>query len=240
MNARTLSEPDWSVYRSSSFPHSASRVFLPHAFEQYCIMRWGLIGDDIADAFEAGAARPGDRECLMMGIELLGGLFVHGVYQTWARPIGGGVPEEITADRWELDDFTARFATGMINVRRPFDLEAEPTHAIFVDRSAMDEWLEACCTDLPGYSELVRARSIEAETSAALLDHGLRVVAEPVAVRDGFLRMPEIVTLTGLAKSTIYARIKRGEFPVGVDLGGRVTGWHAHKVDKWMAGRGRR
>jgi len=51
------------------------------------------------------------------------------------------------------------------------------------------------------------------------------------------LRLPAILTSTGLSRSTIYLRIAQGVFPHPVSLGGRAVGWPAHEVGALNAAR---
>ncbi|MDN0082056.1 AlpA family transcriptional regulator [Crenobacter sp. SG2305] len=50
-----------------------------------------------------------------------------------------------------------------------------------------------------------------------------------------FLRLPAVMALTGLARSTIYLHIKNGTFPAPVKLGGNSVAWLASEVGAWMA-----
>ncbi len=52
-----------------------------------------------------------------------------------------------------------------------------------------------------------------------------------------FLRLPEVMGLTGLTRSTLYDSIKRGSFPASVPLGGKSVAWLSTEVDAWMAER---
>lgn len=49
-----------------------------------------------------------------------------------------------------------------------------------------------------------------------------------------FLRLPQVMSRTGLSRSTIYARIQRDEFPPPVKLGTRASGWLDTTIDEWM------
>ena len=49
-----------------------------------------------------------------------------------------------------------------------------------------------------------------------------------------FLRLPEVLELTGLSRSTIYVRLAAGCFPRPVALGGRAVGWIEAEVDEWV------
>jgi len=48
------------------------------------------------------------------------------------------------------------------------------------------------------------------------------------------LRLPEVLELTGLKKSSIYARSKEGSFPKPVKVGARAVAWYAHEVEEWI------
>jgi prophage regulatory protein len=49
------------------------------------------------------------------------------------------------------------------------------------------------------------------------------------------LRLRQVSARTGLARSTIYERIKSGEFPAQVSLGARAVGWLEADVEAWIA-----
>src|SRR3546814_15171541 len=56
---------------------------------------------------------------------------------------------------------------------------------------------------------------------------------EPVSL----LRLPEVKRRVGLSRSTIYARIGRGEFPRPINLGAAVSAWERREIDRWIAER---
>ena len=54
------------------------------------------------------------------------------------------------------------------------------------------------------------------------------------------MRTPEVVNLTGLSKTTIWRRVRSGDFPIPVKLGGpaaRSVGWRATDVQEWIDSR---
>ena len=51
------------------------------------------------------------------------------------------------------------------------------------------------------------------------------------------LRLPEVKQRCGLSRSSIYARIARGEFPRFIRLGANSVGWNAAEIDRWIADR---
>ncbi|EAW5145012.1 TPA: helix-turn-helix transcriptional regulator [Salmonella enterica subsp. enterica serovar Bovismorbificans] len=52
-----------------------------------------------------------------------------------------------------------------------------------------------------------------------------------------FLRLPEVMHLCGLSRSTIYDLISRDEFPRQIPLGGKNVAWAQSEVSAWMADR---
>jgi len=54
---------------------------------------------------------------------------------------------------------------------------------------------------------------------------------------DRVLRLPEVLKLTGLSRSTLYQFITRGDFPRQVQLGERSVGWFESHVSKWIQAR---
>ena len=51
------------------------------------------------------------------------------------------------------------------------------------------------------------------------------------------LRLPAILKLTGLSRSTVYEMMRRGTFLASVQLGERAIGWRAEDVNEWIAAR---
>ena len=54
---------------------------------------------------------------------------------------------------------------------------------------------------------------------------------------DRILRTPEVVRATGLSKTTIWRRVRSGDFPVPLKLGSlgtRSVGWREGDIEEWM------
>ena len=54
------------------------------------------------------------------------------------------------------------------------------------------------------------------------------------------LRIPEVVQVTGLSRTTIWRRVKSGDFPAPVRLGNLATrsvGWRESEIRKWIESR---
>ena len=54
------------------------------------------------------------------------------------------------------------------------------------------------------------------------------------------MRLPAVVQETGLSKATIWRRVRTGDFPQPVRLGGpqsRAVGWKEEQIDEWIEAR---
>ncbi len=51
------------------------------------------------------------------------------------------------------------------------------------------------------------------------------------------LRRRQVEARVGLSRSTIYAMIRRGEFPAPVRLTTYAVGWKESDIDRWLASR---
>jgi prophage regulatory protein len=49
-----------------------------------------------------------------------------------------------------------------------------------------------------------------------------------------FLRLPEVRERSGLSKSELYRRIRKGTFPKPAKLGYRTSVWPKAVVDRWL------
>jgi prophage regulatory protein len=52
-----------------------------------------------------------------------------------------------------------------------------------------------------------------------------------------FYRLPQVIEIACLSRSTIYRLIGMGQFPAPVKLGLRATAWRVEDVDAWIANR---
>ena len=52
-----------------------------------------------------------------------------------------------------------------------------------------------------------------------------------------FLRLKQVEAKTGYRRSTLYLKVKKGEFPKPIRLGARAVAWDSHAVDSWMDSR---
>lgn len=56
---------------------------------------------------------------------------------------------------------------------------------------------------------------------------------------NGYLRLPEVLALYPVSKSTWWAGIKKGRFPAGVKLSERTTAWRVEDIRKLIESVGR-
>lgn len=51
---------------------------------------------------------------------------------------------------------------------------------------------------------------------------------------DRFIRLPEVIELTGLSEATLRRKEKAGLFPARVRLGPNAVAWRQSEVADWM------
>ncbi|MBW8463229.1 MAG: AlpA family transcriptional regulator [Acidovorax sp.] len=56
-------------------------------------------------------------------------------------------------------------------------------------------------------------------------------------VQTVFLRMPSVMQMTGLGRSTIYRLMAQQQFPCPVRLGVRAVAWRRSELDLWSQSR---
>lgn len=48
------------------------------------------------------------------------------------------------------------------------------------------------------------------------------------------IRLPEVIHLCGLKRSSIYQKIKERKFPAPCQIGVRAVGWDSLEIDRWI------
>lgn len=220
----------WAPYREDVFPHSNGRVLLGDALTTYTLLMHGIGAGDIAAAFDDSGDQA-TRDRVISATRLIGMLLMQGRLSAWARPIGGGEAVELEPHHWELDDFLPRFATCALDMRRPFDAAAAPTHRIFIPDEDHRAIFEACCDDIP--KPIVKRRASPAQPAPMADLVPVQPLAAPVI--DRHIRMPELEQLVGMKRSTIYKRIDEQRFPAQIDPGSKPARWRESEVAAWLA-----
>tara|TARA_B100000579_G_C22429772_1_gene664706 strand:- start:218 stop:418 length:201 start_codon:yes stop_codon:yes gene_type:complete len=52
---------------------------------------------------------------------------------------------------------------------------------------------------------------------------------------DRLLRLPEVLEIVPIKKSTLYDLMRRGLFPKNIKLGSNIVAWKISDIDKWIA-----
>ena len=52
---------------------------------------------------------------------------------------------------------------------------------------------------------------------------------------NGLLRLPQVLAMVGLSKSTLYRKVKAGLFPAPIKLSANLVVWKQEVVMEWIA-----
>jgi prophage regulatory protein len=55
--------------------------------------------------------------------------------------------------------------------------------------------------------------------------------------RPTFLRLRQVLSRTGLSRSTLYAYVREGRFPAPVSISERCVAWVEAEIDRWISDR---
>ncbi|MBF8725467.1 helix-turn-helix transcriptional regulator [Pseudomonas putida] len=55
------------------------------------------------------------------------------------------------------------------------------------------------------------------------------------AATDRFMRINEVIAVTGLGRNTIYRRMREGTFPKQIRLGPNSVAWLESSISAWMS-----
>ena len=216
-----------SPYLMEEPPTSTGRVLLSRALAHWCALHDGNSEEDIADALDPdGTSSDSDRRQIGFAARLLGELVAAGMMRASARPIGGGVPLPLHASVWERDDFRSIFARSALDLTRPFDEDAPPTHWIFLDVEDFDRVVQR---SLGEYREPVAEPTAETPSQPV-------PASSPGIMRHGdHVRMPELERRTGMSRATIYRRIAERRFPESIPIDGNIAVWRESDIAEWLA-----
>ncbi len=53
------------------------------------------------------------------------------------------------------------------------------------------------------------------------------------------IKLPEVLSLTGLSRASVYEKMNQKVFPLAVKLGGRSVGWYESEIVEWLKSRPR-
>ena len=84
------------------------------------------------------------------------------------------------------------------------------------------------------HGSTVLAAAIRAPSSHPSAPHA---AAQIMAAQPILLRLPMVMRITGLARSTIYKLISQNQFPVPIKLSKRAVAWLQSEIDSWVSSR---
>ena len=64
-------------------------------------------------------------------------------------------------------------------------------------------------------------------------------MSETPTATTAMLRFPDVIARTGLSRTTIWRKVRRGLFPAPVQLGENSVGWSEDEITAWVASRPR-
>ncbi len=241
----------WSLYPNRSPAISQGRITLIAAFGDLVHFRSGFSTYELPEIFEAsedGGQNDACRDIVRLNAEILAENFIIGDIATFARPINGGTVTLIKPEHWEIDDPLPRFATGAFSQDNWADSTAPLTHRIFVDSQQFDRWLAALKP--PGVLSMLeveaivnpQVRAIRSVTTSVVCDENSyedeckdrpAFVADRLGLGPLLLTIKEVAELISQSRSSIYAKMKGGQFPQAIKLGGSAR-WKKYEVLAWV------
>jgi prophage regulatory protein len=66
---------------------------------------------------------------------------------------------------------------------------------------------------------------------------GAATAAAPLVMSPTFLRLGDVMRVTGLARSTVYRLMAERRFPPPCRLGARAVGWRSSDISQWSDAR---
>ncbi len=58
--------------------------------------------------------------------------------------------------------------------------------------------------------------------------------AQPLPIEERFIRLPEVMQMTGISKTTVYEYIRRGAFPKPYRPTVRISAWKLSEIKAWL------
>lgn len=251
-----VTEP-WSVYKGRSGAASAGRIALEIAFARFVQARINFAPHELPEIMthhHDDGENDIARDMVVIQSEWMVDAFVNGALDTFVRPIGGGEIAKLGAEKWEIDDPIARFATGFMNLRLWTEMQADPTHRIFLNEQQFTKWMR----------QLQRPEHLTHEQIERIGDPSYSAPPPQTDVQQGeggptectvFEKPPPPQALAGVGprlldlkqvqekvpygRTSIYNRVREGTFPDWLVVGGRSF-WREDEIDRWIAEQPRR
>ncbi|CAO1652991.1 helix-turn-helix transcriptional regulator [Parasphingorhabdus sp. NYA22] len=240
----------WAVYNGRLSAGSAGRISLEMAFAMLVSDRVEIEAFELPDIFSAPTdegENDAARELVRLEAESLTNEILNGNISTYARPIGGGDIILLKPNVWELDQPLDRFSFASLNLEHWMDATAEYTHRILVNEEQFKNWAR----DLRPYGYLdddqvnrildpfgrdrkteVHGASIEQEVERNSISDKT-IPANPPGVVPKFLKLPVVLDMVSLSRSSVYVKIKKNAFPEQTKIGGGSF-WLESEIVQWI------
>jgi prophage regulatory protein len=73
-----------------------------------------------------------------------------------------------------------------------------------------------------------------------MLFRAVTALSMEITMNNTMLRQPEVLRRTGLSRTTIWRKIRAGDFPAPRQLGSNSIGWPESEITEWLEGCPRR
>lgn len=248
----TNSIQPWSVYEGRLSAGSAGRISLEMAFAMLVSDRVGFEAYELPEIFSAPADEGENdmaRELVRLQAELLTDEILNGNISTYARPIGGGDIIPLKPAIWEIDEPLDRLAVAALDLEHWTNAQAEPTHRIFVGEQQFKTWAgNLLRPESFGVDDVDQifdpfGRDRKAAAQSAVMNQqgdsdpglGQSNSSDPPGVGPRLLKLPVVMDMVSLSRSSIYARIGKGEFPKYKKFGS-ASRWYESDIVNWIEG----
>ena len=84
------------------------------------------------------------------------------------------------------------------------------------------------------FNELWQLDAVQALPGGFVGDHMRSTTASKEGEMQKVLKLPGVMEMTGLGRSSIYQRMKDKRFPRAIELGSRSRGWLQAEIEAWI------
>jgi len=89
---------------------------------------------------------------------------------------------------------------------------------------------------IDGFKSQLTKRDISEQTRANIPEQKLSIEQTQIREKQAsdLIRIKEVMSMTGLSKSSIYTYKNKGEFPIPIQLSSRSVAWVRVDVEQWI------
>ncbi len=131
-----------------------------------------------------------------------------------------------------------RASTGCSDRGAPLPKHRRPNeHSAMSAKPATQTTGPAVATSQPAPEVRGRTSHSFANAGPGTQPQAAHAADQVITVQPLLLRLPTVMRITGLARSTIYKLISQGQFPVPIKLSKRAVAWLQSEVECWATTR---